>query len=89
MKKIFIAVNHHDTRASFRSLRAHSRASHLKPYIVHQLSRQSGKLSNFLEKKGTQRHDIHTIIDTYIMDSSMCIEHIINSVLHRIEIPEG
>jgi hypothetical protein len=51
---------------------------------MHQLSRRSIKLSNFLEKC-TQRRDDHAAINTCV-DSSMCIEHIINLVRHRVKL---
>jgi hypothetical protein len=49
------------------------------------LSRQISKLSNFSEK-GIQRRDGRVAADTCIADSSMCIEHIINPVQHRVKI---
>jgi hypothetical protein len=42
-------------------------------------------MSNFLEK-GTQRPNDHTTVVTCIIDSSIWIEHIINSVNHRVKI---
>jgi hypothetical protein len=51
--------------------------------IVRWLFRRSNKLSNFSEK-GTQRHDGRAGNDMYIIDSSMCIEHIINPVLSNL-----
>jgi hypothetical protein len=52
---------------------------------VHRLFKQSIKLSNFLEK-GTQIRDGHAAIDVCIADSSMCIEHIIIPVRHRVRL---
>jgi hypothetical protein len=56
--------------------------------ILRQLSRWSSKLCNFLEKD-TQRRDNRVAIDMCIADSSMCIEHIINPVQHRVKIIIG
>jgi hypothetical protein len=53
--------------------------------IVHRLSRRLSKLPNFLEKV-TQRCDDRAAVDTYIVDSSMYIKHIINPVHHWIKI---
>jgi hypothetical protein len=39
-----------------------------------------------LFRKGTQRRDGRAAIDTCIADSSMCIEHIINPVRHRMKL---
>jgi hypothetical protein len=50
-----------------------------------QLSKQTTKLSNFSEKD-TQRCDDCAAADTCIVDSSMCIKHIINPVNHRVKI---
>jgi hypothetical protein len=49
------------------------------------LSRRSSKLSNF-SKKGTQKYNGRATMDTCIADPSMCIEHIINPVQHRIRV---
>jgi hypothetical protein len=50
--------------ASFRFSLTHSSASFRESRIVHQLSRQSSKLSNFSEK-GTQIRDDRAAVDMY------------------------
>jgi hypothetical protein len=52
------------------------------------LSRRTSKLSNF-SLKGTQWRDGGAVVDTHIVDSSLCIEYIINLVQHRVKIIRG
>jgi hypothetical protein len=52
------------------------------------LSRRTSKLSNF-SLKGTQWRDGRAAVDTHIVDSSLCIEYIINLVQHRVKIIRG
>jgi hypothetical protein len=80
MKEIFIVGKHHGaTLTDVISIPACPLV-----HIMRRLFKHASKLSNFLEK-GTQRHDSHTATDKCIANSSMCIEHIINIVNHRMK----
>jgi hypothetical protein len=54
-----------------------------EPCVMHWLSRRSSKLSNCIEK--VHRDMTVVQLSTHIVDSSRCIEHIINTLQHRVK----